>query len=115
MFVQGVQKSYATGLVAAIVSALGNDASFVLLIDDRTTASSDVHQLYSNSELAWHLHDSGDIAVNSQVAYSGADLWNTQASVTYGQNKYRYFATEQLTSFLCSGRGGYDGDLLNWY
>ena len=114
MFVQGVQKSYATGLLAANSSTLGDDVSLILLIDDRTTASSEVRQLYSNSKLAWHLHDSGDIALNSQVAYSGADLWNTQASVAYGQNKYRYFATEQLTSFLCSGRGGYGGDLLSW-
>ncbi len=113
MFVQGVQKSYATGLLAANSSTLGDDVSLILLIDDRTTASSEVRRLYSNSELAWHLHDSGDIALNSQVTWTD-DLWNTQASVAYGQNKYRYFATEQLTSFLCSGRGGYGGDLLSW-
>ena len=114
VFVNNIQKSYATGYLSSSISTYGNNASFVVIVDDRITATSEVSQLYTNSFLTWHLYEQGDITMNSKLIFSGTERWNTSALVQYGDNKYLYFAAEELAAFLCAGRGGYGGTLMDW-
>ncbi len=108
------QKSYATGYVSSTVSASGQDATFIVRVDDRTKPSSKVSQFFTNSKLTWQLHDTGGVALNSSVILTGRERWNTSAVVKYGNNAYQYFAAEEISEFLCSGRGGYGGELMDW-
>ncbi len=115
MFINTIQKSYATGFLSSSISTNGKTASFVVNVDDRTTATSEVSQFNTNSFLSWNLHDQGDISLHSNVILTGTERWNTSALVQYGNNTYMYFAAEEIAAFLCAGQGGYGGDsMMDW-
>ena len=114
MFLHNDQISYATGFLSSSISTHGNNASFVVRADDRVNRNSTVSQFYTDSVLAWDVHDQGDIALHSEVILTGSELWSTSGLFKYGNNKYMYSAAEEISAFFCSGRGGYGGELMDW-
>ena len=114
MFLNNDQISYATGFLSSSISTHGNSATFVVRADDRVNRNSTVSRFYTDSNLAWDVHDQGQIALHSEVILTGSERWNTSGLFKYGDNKYLYSAAEDISAFLCSGRGVYGGELMNW-
>ena len=109
VFLNNDQISYATGFLSSYISSQGSIATIVVRADDRVSRYSTVSQFYTDSILAWDVHDEGDIALHSEVILTGSERWNTSGLFKYGNNKYLYVAVEEISAFFCSGRGGYGG------
>ena len=109
-----MQLSNAVGKIALSISSDIEDLNIIVFIDDRTISSSHVSQFFTNSQLTWSIHESGNVAIISRVVVSGTDRWDEEVFVTYGNHVYQYFVSEAVKYLQCYGHGGYSGSLMNW-